>query len=432
MAAGSGGPRGRSDTGMAAVCPGRPGVGRPPRRLEEQGLRCGVARAGTQRPPLTPGGGKRAPAARDPALELGRPRGTQARHSARPPGKASSGPGDATRGGPGRRGPEGDHSPASARRGFRRWAELPRWGGAGKIDLEISEPVNFSSGDHQHLVHKAAIKGNPGRLNQPFTTSSRDRPQEAIKYSYPRSRDGTNTYAVQISEDVTPPNEGINPSSTFEDTSIRKGFIVKVFVILSIQLFITAAIISIFVFCEAVKKWVLAMPWFLYALLPAVLIMIVILACCRDIRRQVPANYILLAFFTILEGLLLGSMSVLYRAEEILWATGATTAVTLALTIFALQTKWDFTLLSGVLFVVTCVLMIYGLFALVIRSYWLHLVYSALGTLLFSMYLVMDVQMMVGGRYHYEIDPEEYIFAALNIYVDIISLFIFILDLIGR
>ncbi|GAB1289383.1 Transmembrane BAX inhibitor motif-containing 7 [Apodemus speciosus] len=260
----------------------------------------------------------------------------------------------------------------------------------GKIDLEVSEPVNFSSGDHQHLVHKAAIKGNPGRLNQPFTTSSGDRPQEAIKYSRPRGRDGANTYAVQISEDVTPPNESINPSSPFEVTSIRKGFIVKVFVILSIQLLVTAAIISIFVF------------W--------------------DIRRQVPANYILLAFFAC----------PLYRAEEILWATGATTAVTLALTIFALQTKWDFTLLSGLMFVFTSVLLIYGLFALVIRSYWLNLVYSALGTLLFSMYLVMDVQMMVGGRYHYEIDPEEYIFAALNIYVDIISLFIFILDLIGR
>lgn len=84
------------------------------------------------------------------------------------------------------------------------------------------------------------------------------------------------------------------------------------------------------------------------------------------------------------------------------------------------------------LFVFTSVLVIYGIVTLVVRSYWLHLVYSALGTLLFSMYLVMDVQMMVGGRYHYEIDPEEYIFAALNIYVDIINLFIFILDLIGR
>lgn len=86
MVAGSGGPRGRSDTGMAVVCAGRPGVGPPPRRLEErerQGLRCCAARAGTQRPPPPPpppGSGKRA--ARDPALPLGRPRGTQARYSA--------------------------------------------------------------------------------------------------------------------------------------------------------------------------------------------------------------------------------------------------------------------------------------------------------------------------------------------------------------
>ncbi|XP_021018984.1 protein lifeguard 2 isoform X3 [Mus caroli] len=287
-----------------------------------------------------------------------------------------------------------------------------------KIDLEVSEPVNFSSGDHQHLVHTAAIKGNTGRLDQPFTASSGDRAQGAIQYSHPRNRDGANTYAVQVSEDVTPSNENVNQSIPFENTSIRNDFIMKVFVILSIQLFITAMIISIFVFCEPVKKWIIARPWFLYALL--------------DIRRQVPANYILLAFFTILEGLLLGSMSVFYRADEILWAAGATTVVTLVLTLFALQTKWDFTLLSGVMFVFTSVLLIYGIIALVIRSYWLHLVYSALGTLLFSIYLVMDVQMMVGGHYHYEINPEEYIFAALNIYVDIISLFIFILDLIGR
>jgi hypothetical protein len=35
MVAGSGGPRGRSDTGMAVVCPGRQLAGPPPRRQEE-------------------------------------------------------------------------------------------------------------------------------------------------------------------------------------------------------------------------------------------------------------------------------------------------------------------------------------------------------------------------------------------------------------
>ncbi|XP_041531302.1 protein lifeguard 2-like [Microtus oregoni] len=383
MAAGSGGPRGRSDTGMAVVGTDRPGVGPPPRRLDErerQGLRCCGARTGVQRPPLPPASGKRARAARDPALALGRPRGTQAR----------------------------------------------------KIDLEVSEPVNYSSGDHKYLVQKAAIKGVRSNPEQPFTYSSRDTPQEAIKYPHPKNRDGANTYAVQISEDVTPDESTTGAPSPFEDMSVRRGFIMKVFIILSVQLLITMVIISIFVFCKPVRKWIIGIPWFMYALFPAVLVVIIVLACCRDIRRQVPANYILLALFTLLEGLMLGSMSIFYKAEEILWAAGATTLVTLVLTLFALQTKWDFTMLNGVMFVFLVVLMIYGIIALVVRSYWLHLVYSALGTLIFSMYLVMDVQMMVGGHYHYEIDPEEYIFAVLNIYVDIINLFIFILDLIGR
>ncbi|XP_069443489.1 protein lifeguard 2-like isoform X10 [Ovis canadensis] len=133
-----------------------------------------------------------------------------------------------------------------------------------------------------------------------------------------------------------------------------------------------------------------------------------------------------------LQGLLLGTVSVFYNAEEVLWATGATALVTLSLSLFALQTKWDFTLLNGMLFVLLFVLIIYGIILIFIRSYWLHLLYAGLGTVIFSLYLVMDVQLMVGGRHHHsDLDPEEYVFAALNIYMDIINLFLFILQLIG-
>ncbi|OBS66342.1 hypothetical protein A6R68_05112 [Neotoma lepida] len=225
-----------------------------------------------------------------------------------------------------------------------------------KIDLEVSEPINFSSGDHQYLVQKAAIKGGHSKVDQPFTYSSRDTPQEAIKYPRSKQRDGANTYAVQIADDTTSDETFTTPPSPFEDTSVRREFIVKVFVILSVQLLITATIIGMFVF--------------------------------MDIRRQVPANYILLALFTT-------------KFPSILWAGKP------------LQSR-------------SCLL------SVVLSLTWLHLVYSAIGTLIFSMYLVMDVQMMVGGHYHYEISPEEYIFAALNIYVDIINLFVFILDLIAR
>ena len=46
-------------------------------------------------------------------------------------------------------------------------------------------------------------------------------------------------------------------------------------------------------------------------------------------------------------------------------------------------------------------------------------------------YIVYDTQLMMGGKHKYSIDPEEYIFAALNLYLDIINLFLYILTLIG-
>ncbi len=50
----------------------------------------------------------------------------------------------------------------------------------------------------------------------------------------------------------------------------------------------------------------------------------------------------------------------------------------------------------------------------------------------FFQYLVFDTQMMMGGKHKYALSPEEYIFAALNLYLDIVNLFIFILSIIGN
>lgn len=38
---------------------------------------------------------------------------------------------------------------------------------------------------------------------------------------------------------------------------------------------------------------------------------------------------------------------------------------------------------------------------------------------------------MMGGEHKYSISPEEYIFAALNLYMDIVNIFIYILTIIS-
>ena len=57
--------------------------------------------------------------------------------------------------------------------------------------------------------------------------------------------------------------------------------------------------------------------------------------------------------------------------------------------------------------------------------------YGSAGALVFSLYIVYDTQLMMGGKRKYALDPEEYIFAALNIYLDVINLFMYILMIVG-
>jgi len=115
----------------------------------------------------------------------------------------------------------------------------------------------------------------------------------------------------------------------------------------------------------------------------------------------------------------------------VLIAAGICTAVCLALMIFAFQTKYDFTTCGGILFVCVIVLLIFGIVAMFIPGKTVKMVYASLGALLFCCYLVFDTQMMMGGKHKYSISPEEYIFAALNLYLDIINIFLYILALVG-
>ncbi|XP_036395561.1 protein lifeguard 1 isoform X2 [Megalops cyprinoides] len=219
--------------------------------------------------------------------------------------------------------------------------------------------------------------------------------------------------------------------SHFSDTAIRRGFVRKVYLTLMVQLLATVGIICAFLYWNELKKWAIQTSWFTYTMMGITLALIIVLSCCDNVRRKVPLNFIFLGLFTIAEGLMLGSVTVFYEADAVLWAVGATALVSFALSVFAMQSKWDFTTCSGVMWVIGWTLVSFGLLCAILRTQYLYIVYASLGTLVFSIYLVMDTQLMLGGKHKYSISPEEYIFAALNLYLDVITLFLLILQLIG-
>ncbi|XP_055917048.1 protein lifeguard 1 isoform X4 [Eupeodes corollae] len=218
---------------------------------------------------------------------------------------------------------------------------------------------------------------------------------------------------------------------SFDDQSIRKGFIRKVYLILMGQLVVTFGFVALFVYHEPTKQWAYRNSWLFWVALAMLFITMICMACCEGVRRQTPTNFIFLGLFTLAESFLMGVTSGRYKSDGVMIAIGITAAVCLALSIFALQTKYDFTMCGGVLLVAMVIFLIFGIVAIFFPGKVMTMVYSSCGALLFSVYLIYDTQLMMGGDHKYSISPEEYIFAALNLYLDIINIFMYILAIVG-
>merc|ERR1712151_142410 len=98
----------------------------------------------------------------------------------------------------------------------------------------------------------------------------------------------------------------------------------------------------------------------------------------------------------------------------------------------------DFTGLGAYLLAALFGLVAFGF--VIIRFSWVwpgmystaHMIYAALGAILFSFYIVYDTQLIVGGRHKkHQFSVDDYAFAALNLFLDVINLFLMLLSLFG-
>lgn len=219
--------------------------------------------------------------------------------------------------------------------------------------------------------------------------------------------------------------------SAFMDRRVRHGFIAKVYAILSAQLLATFGVVAAFVFSPALAAWVQARPYILMVAMIANFGLMIALACFRENARRVPLNYTLLGAFTLTMSIMVGVISAQYTTSSVLIALGITVGMTLVLSAVACQSKYDFTVWLGAAVVALWSVIIFGLLMIWFRSQVLTVVYASVGALVFGLFIVIDTQMIVGGKHALQFSTDEYIFAALNLYLDIINLFLMLLRLFG-
>lgn len=155
------------------------------------------------------------------------------------------------------------------------------------------------------------------------------------------------------------------------------------------------------------------------------------IVCC-GFDKKVPVNYVLLAIFTGSVSWLVGGICLMYNPVIVMEAAGLTAAVVVALTFYAITTKNDFTVFGPILFILGFLLCTAGIMAFFFGLD-MHLLYCVLGVFIFSFYLVIDTQMIIGGtNKRYTIGVDSYILASVILYLDIINLFLEILKLLGN
>lgn len=154
-----------------------------------------------------------------------------------------------------------------------------------------------------------------------------------------------------------------------------------------------------------------------------------LLSCVPSVARSVPTNYILLLVFTVLEAYGIAFTCARVDPLTVLAAASMTAAVVVGLTLYAVFTKTDFTMCGGAIAIIGCAFLVFSLFSFLFGST-MRLIYCVIGVIVFGFYLIFDTQYIVGGKNRkYSIDKDDYILGAMILYIDIINIFLFILDL---
>ncbi|MEL1162790.1 Bax inhibitor-1/YccA family protein [Campylobacter jejuni] len=146
-------------------------------------------------------------------------------------------------------------------------------------------------------------------------------------------------------------------------------------------------------------------------------------------KREGPLNLVLLFGFTFCSGLTLTPLLISVLALPaggiiIAQAFALTTVAFAGLSVFAMNTKKDFTVMGKALFIVLIVIVAASLLNLFFQSSIVNLAISAVAAILFSFYILYDTQNIIRGNYETPIE------GAVALYLDFVNLFVSLLNIL--
>lgn len=219
---------------------------------------------------------------------------------------------------------------------------------------------------------------------------------------------------------------GLYPGIGLGENQLRWGFIRKVYGILTAQIVLTTLVSAVTVLYAPVNETLQGSSGLMLAL--AILPFVLLIPLYRYQQKH-PLNLVFLGLFTVCLSLTVGVACANTEGRIVLQALFLTSAVVVSLTAYtfwASKKGHDFNFLGPMLFCALIILVLTGLIQMFFPFGSTGVaIYSAIGALIFCGYLVYDTDNLI-KRFTYD----EYIWASVILYLDILNLFLTILRLL--
>jgi len=214
--------------------------------------------------------------------------------------------------------------------------------------------------------------------------------------------------------------------------AVRSGFFRKVYGILAVQMLTTVGIAACCMLMPTIRNAFLHMSasenWlFKLGLFIPTMFSLLVLQC--GAKNEYPANYMLLSLFTLGIALDVGYVCAVVHGlgygDLILQAFGVTAMIFVGLSAYAMYSEKDFSYMGAFLSVALWGLVLTGLAGLFFPFMVSNLAYSFIGALTFCGYILYDT-----WRLQHKEGIDNYIVAAIELYLDIVNLFLYILKIL--
>ncbi|GKU86518.1 hypothetical protein SLEP1_g1030 [Rubroshorea leprosula] len=213
-----------------------------------------------------------------------------------------------------------------------------------------------------------------------------------------------------------------------ESPELRWSFIRKVYSIITLQLMATIVVAAVVVSVHPISHFFVSTGVGIALYIVLILVPFITLCPLYYYHQRHPVNYLLLGVFTISLAFVVGLTCAFTSGKVILESVILTAVVVVSLTLYtfwAARRGHDFSFLGPFLFGAVLVLIVFAFIQILFPLGKLSvMIYGCLASIIFCGYIIYDTDNLI-KRYTYD----EYIWAAVSLYLDIINLFLSLLTI---